>query len=166
MSTIVLIKCIVIGSAMGLLSGLVGVGGGIIAVPCFMYFLGMSTSVAMGTSLAVIVPVAISGSIKHYMQDNVQLKYALLVAAGGIIFAYLGAMLNEALGTPEREVWLKRAFSIVMIIAGTRMMAKTFITSSPKAGQTQTSLTSAEASADAREMATPEEATTLERNAE
>ena len=51
--------CLGIGCAMGFLAGLLGVGGGIIAIPCMMYFLKMGSQQAMGTSLAVIVPVAL-----------------------------------------------------------------------------------------------------------
>lgn len=122
MDCLMILKCLAIGSAMGLLSGLVGVGGGIVAVPCFIYFLGMSPSVAMGTSLAVIIPVAIGGTFKHFQQGNVVMKYAVIVAVGGILCAYLGAMINHYLGTSGREVWLKRIFSIIMIVIGTRML--------------------------------------------
>lgn len=106
------------GAVMGIMSGLLGIGGGVVAVPIMMYCLKMETKLAMGTSLAVIVPVAISGSIKHYTQDHVNFHAAALIALSGIVFAYLGATLNKKLP----EVWLRRIFAFFMILISVRML--------------------------------------------
>lgn len=106
------------GVAMGVLSGLLGIGGGVVAVPLMMYGLKMNTKLAMGTSLAVIVPVAVSGSYKHFMQDHVNLGAAALIAVSGIIFAYIGAVLNKRV--PER--WLRQIFAVFMIVIAVKML--------------------------------------------
>lgn len=110
--------CLGIGCAMGLFSGLLGVGGGIIAVPAMVYFLKMDLREATGTSLAIIVPVALSGSFKHVMQDNVRMKAGLCIAVSGIVMAYVGAWLNGKID----PMMLKRAFAVFMIIVAVKML--------------------------------------------
>jgi hypothetical protein len=110
--------CLAIGAAMGLLSGLLGVGGGIIAVPAMMYFLKFGPKLAMGTSLAIIIPVSIAGAAKHFHQGQVDLRVALYIALAGMVCAYLGAWLNSVLD-PH---WLRRLFAIFIIAVGVRML--------------------------------------------
>jgi uncharacterized membrane protein YfcA len=110
--------CLGIGCAMGFLAGLLGVGGGIIAVPCMMYFLKMGPQQAMGTSLAIIVPVAIAGSYKHISQGHVNFKVAACIGITGILLSYFGAWLNHRMD----PLWLKRAFAIFIILTGAQML--------------------------------------------
>ncbi|OGV63139.1 MAG: hypothetical protein A2498_04780 [Lentisphaerae bacterium RIFOXYC12_FULL_60_16] len=107
-----------IGSVMGLLSGLLGIGGGTIAIPGMMYLLKMPTHLAMGTSLAVIIPVAISGTYKHMLNKNVDFKVAIGLAIGGIVFAYIGAWLQ----THVPELMLKRIFGLFIIVLGLNLV--------------------------------------------
>jgi len=109
---------IAIGAVMGLLAGLIGVGGGIIAIPAMMIFLGMDVKMAMGTSLAVIIPVSISGTIKHAMVNNVNYKTAACIALGGVVCAYLGAKLHHRL-EPQT---LRKGFAIFIICVGAKML--------------------------------------------
>jgi uncharacterized membrane protein YfcA len=113
-----ILTCAGIGAAMGLLAGLLGVGGGVIAVPAMIYFLKMDPRLAIGTSLAVIVPVSISGSVKHLLNDNVDLKAGICLAVGGIAFAYLGAWLCHALD----PTWLRRLFAVFLLLVGVKML--------------------------------------------
>lgn len=107
-----------LGLTAGTLGGLLGVGGGIIIVPALIYLLKLPTHVAVGTSLAVIIPTAISGSFTHFTKGNVDLRAALLVAIGSIVGAYLGATVAEQLP----ELFLKRAFGILLAIMAIRMI--------------------------------------------
>ena len=113
-----LLVCLGIGCAMGLLAGLLGVGGGIIAVPAMMYFLNMDPQRAMATSLAIIIPVSIAGTFKHYNDGYVNLKISLFIAISGVAFSYFGAWLNHRLD----PVWLKRVFAIFLIITAVHML--------------------------------------------
>lgn len=115
--------CILTGCAMGLLSGMLGVGGGIIAVPAMVFFLGMNIHQATGTSLAVIVPVALAGAVQRHVQGDVNLKWALVLAAGGIICGFLGAKLSASVDA----VWLKRLFAVVLFVAGALLIRDSFI---------------------------------------
>ena len=83
----------VIGLVSGITSGLFGVGGGIVMVPAMMFFMrdqiGDNIKVAIGTSLAVIIPTALIGSFKHYQQGNInwQVVLALVPAVFAVVKA-------------------------------------------------------------------------------
>jgi len=109
---------IAIGAAMGLLAGLIGVGGGIIAIPAMMHFLHLDVKTAMATSLAVIIPVSISGTVKHAMAGQIDYKTAACIAIGGVACAYLGVKLNQKL-EPQT---LKKIFAIFIICVGINML--------------------------------------------
>ena len=113
-----LLVCLGIGCAMGLLAGLLGVGGGIIAIPAMIYFLKMDPQRAMATSLAIIVPVALTGALKHYSAGFVNLQVGLLIAITGIAFSYCGAWLNHHMD----PMWLKRIFAIFLLIIAVHML--------------------------------------------
>lgn len=82
-----------IGVAGGILSGLFGIGGGIIMVPAFVAYAKMTQKMAAGTSLAAIVPVSAVGSISYALSGNVDWLAALLLAIGAIVGAQLGTYL-------------------------------------------------------------------------
>lgn len=115
-----ILVCVAIGAAMGLLAGLIGVGGGILAVPAMIYFLGLSPKAAMATSLAVIIPVSISGTVKHFTEGKVDLKIAAVIAVGGVVFAYLGAWIQHQ--DWLNEMHLKKGFAIFIICVGLKML--------------------------------------------
>ena len=113
--------CAGIGVAMGLLAGLLGVGGGVIAIPAMIYLLNMDPKVAFGTSLAAIVPVALSGSITHYALGQVNLKAFVCLAATGVVFGWVGAHLGHGLDA----FWLRRCFAIFLLLVGVKMLFET-----------------------------------------
>ncbi|HEY0494044.1 MAG TPA: sulfite exporter TauE/SafE family protein [Candidatus Dormibacteraeota bacterium] len=113
---------IVIGLALGLVagvgSGLLGIGGGAIMVPAMVVLLGLSQHVAQGTSLAVIIPTAISGSITHFRMGNVRLATAAWLSVGGIMGAVVGAL--AALAAPDEA--LRLLFGGYLAFTGVRML--------------------------------------------
>jgi uncharacterized membrane protein YfcA len=110
--------CCLIGLLMGVLSGLIGIGGGIVAVPAMIYFLGIDPRVAMGTSLAIIVPVALAGAVKRFQQGDVDVIAFVSITILGIGGAILGAWLSSYLSS----VALQRIFAVFMILVGVKMM--------------------------------------------
>lgn len=102
----------------GILSGLLGVGGGIILVPVMVAFLGFTQHSAHATSLAVIVPTALVGGIVYGMHGNMSLVLAATLAAGSILGASLGARWMTRIPAAQ----LKRMFGILLIIVGIRMV--------------------------------------------
>lgn len=107
-----------IGLAAGTISGLFGVGGGILMVPAAVMLLKADIHTAVGTSLAVIVPTALVGTIRHHQFGHVDFSMAIGLAVGALVGAYLiGAPLAKAT-EPDK---LKLMFGILMIIVGLRM---------------------------------------------
>ena len=93
-----------IGVVAGIGSGLLGIGGGAVMVPAMVVLLGLSQHVAQGTSLLVIIPTAVSGSITHFRMGNVHLRKAAWLSAGGVLGAVAGAF--AALATPDEVLRL------------------------------------------------------------
>lgn len=83
-----------VGALAGLLSGLLGVGGGIVMVPGFTHFAGMSLKRAIATSLACVALFAVPGTLTHAFFGEIDWRFALLLAAGVVPGARLGAALT------------------------------------------------------------------------
>ncbi len=114
-----------VGLGAGFLSGLLGVGGGVLIVPALVLLLDMSQRGAQATSLAVIVPAALAGCIRyHFLEHSVDWRLAAGVAVGAVIGASgLGVPLAHRLG----DETLKRLFGLLMIAVGLRMTGLTQI---------------------------------------
>jgi len=107
-----------IGLASGVTSGLFGVGGGVVMVPAMVYFLTMDIKLAIGTSLAVIIPTAASGVFKHHQMGNVDWRVALSLAPTALCGAYLGAWLTSQVSSAS----LKRIFGGFLLVVSLRML--------------------------------------------
>ena len=107
-----------IGLVTGVTSGLFGVGGGIIMVPAMMFFMKLDIKTAVGTSLAVIIPTALSGTYKHIMQGNVDWRTMLSLAPTAIIGGYAGAWLTTHIPADN----LKRAFGAFLVLVGVKLL--------------------------------------------
>jgi len=119
---------IIIGLAAGALGGFVGIGGGIIIVPALIYILGFSTHQAMGTSLAVMLPpIGVLAVINYYRAGDLNMPYALIIAAAFIFGGYAGSKISLSLKGSEHIV--KLIFGILMLYVSGRMIydaVKTF----------------------------------------
>ena len=107
-----------IGAGAGLLSGLFGVGGGIIMVPAMVLLAGMAQQRASATSLAAIVPIATVGAIIFGGADSVDLLAAAIVVVGSLIGVQLGSRLMPRVG--DRR--LRMVFAVFMIAVGITML--------------------------------------------
>jgi uncharacterized protein len=108
-----------IGLASGLLSGLVGVGGGIIIVPALVFFLGFSQQAAQGTSLGLLLlPVGIFAVFNYYDRGFIDWKVIAIMCITFVIGCWLGSKL--ALSIPERTV--KRIFAILLLYTAIKMI--------------------------------------------
>lgn len=119
MDTQVVILLIVIGLASGMLSGLVGVGGGIIIVPALVFFLGFSQHQAQGTSLGLLLlPVGILAVMNYYNKGYIDIKVVLIMSIAFVAGGWAGSKLSLALP----EITIKRIFAIVLFYAAFRML--------------------------------------------
>lgn len=109
---------ILIGLLAGILSGFVGVGGGIVIVPALVLCLGLSQHQAAGTSLALLMtPVGIFAVYNYYKAGNINIYYALLIAVGFVLGAYFGSkMALKVSGDISRKV-----FAGFMILVAIKM---------------------------------------------
>ncbi|MBL0232229.1 MAG: sulfite exporter TauE/SafE family protein [Chitinophagaceae bacterium] len=124
MTTQIILIALLIGLAAGVLSGLVGVGGGIIMVPALVFALQYTQHQAQGTSLAVLtLPVVIIASLYYYHQCQragtpIDLKVVGLLAAGFLVGGYFGSKL--ALAIPEDI--LKKVFALILLYTAIKMV--------------------------------------------
>src|SRR3990170_2654945 len=92
---------ILLGLIAGALSGLIGIGGGIIIVPALIFMFGFTQHQAQGTTLAMMVPpIGILAAWAYYTQGYVDIKAAALLCAGFVIGGYLGGKAAVSLSTP------------------------------------------------------------------
>ncbi len=109
----------VLGIVAGVLSGLAGVGGGIVIVPALVFLFGFSQHMAQGTSLAVLVPpVGLLAMIQYYRKGDVDLKAALLIVGGLVAGSVFGAKI--ALALPQAT--LKKGFGVILLLASMRYL--------------------------------------------
>ena len=86
-------KVLVTGLASGFVSGLLGIGGGIVSVPAMVLLLGLDQHTAQGISLAAIVPTVATGTLMHQTMGNVEFRVAKWVGLGAIAGGFAGASL-------------------------------------------------------------------------
>lgn len=114
-------KGLVIGVVAGFLSGLFGVGGGVLIVPALVLAAGYQQRLAHGTSLAAVLPIATSGLIGFAVQDSVDWAVAPLLVVGAVVGAMLGTRLLHVL--PVRV--LAGAFAVLLLLTAGQMLLST-----------------------------------------
>jgi len=119
MSAQLVVIILLIGLVAGVLSGLVGVGGGIVVVPALIYFLAFSQQQAQGTSLGLLLlPAGILAVVNYYKQGYVDYRVVGVLALGFIVGSFFGS--KVALSLPQETV--KKIFAIVMLIVSIKML--------------------------------------------
>jgi uncharacterized protein len=124
MTAQLIITALLIGLAAGMLSGLVGIGGGIIMVPALVFFMNYTQHQAQGTSLAVLtMPVVILASLYYYHQCQklgtpIDLKIVGLLAAGFIVGAFFGSKIALVINQDA----LKKIFAVILLYTAIKML--------------------------------------------
>ena len=117
MQTILLL--VLVGLAAGVLSGMVGVGGGIIIVPALVYILGFSQHEAQGTSLGLLLlPVGIFAVLNYYKQGYIDVKVVAIMCITFVAGGWLGSKI--ALSLPQETV--KKVFAVILILVAFKML--------------------------------------------
>lgn len=112
----------VLGLAVGFLSGLLGIGGGVIMVPGLVLLLKMTQQNAQAISLAVMVPVALWGSFRYFSSPS--LTFDFRVVALLVILALVGTSLGTALALYLSPGTLRKVFAVALILMGAWMLIK------------------------------------------
>lgn len=108
-----IIGLLLIGIVAGMLSGLVGIGGGIVIVPCLVLIYGLTQKEAQGTSLALLsIPVTFIAAYTYHKEGYVNWKIALILACGFVLGGFLGGKIVLGLDTAV----VKKIFAVAMII--------------------------------------------------
>jgi uncharacterized protein len=110
---------LLLGLFAGWLSGMVGIGGGIVIVPALVFFFAYSFRTAQGTSIAALAPpIGLMAAYVYYRQGNVDVKAAALIALGFFVGGFLGAKTNYLL---KKEI-VENTLAIVLIGIGVKML--------------------------------------------
>ena len=111
-----------IGVIAGMLSGLVGVGGGIVMVPLLIYLMGFNQHQAQGTSLTVlVVPVTAAAVYNYYKEGYIDWRYAGIIALFFVVGGYFGSKMAISID----QKMLKKIFAIVLLfVAGKMLLSK------------------------------------------
>lgn len=106
---------IAIGIVAGILSGMFGIGGGVVIVPALIYLAGFRHHQATGTSLAVLLPpIGIAAAYEYYRHGNVDIRAAAIVALGVLVGGWLGAVAANRIEGP----YLRLAFGVFVVSLG------------------------------------------------
>ncbi len=117
LTTILLL--LLIGLAAGFLSGLIGIGGGVLIVPALVLLLGFSQKLAQGTSLGLLLlPVGLLAVMQYYKQGYLNVNYIGILAISFILGSFLGSKL--ALSMSDEKV--KKIFAVIMMLIALKML--------------------------------------------
>lgn len=107
-----------IGILAGIFSGFIGIGGGLIIVPCLVYFFAMSQHTAQGTSLAMMLPpIGFLAVYNYYKSGYVDFKIAGILCLSFIIGSFFGSKIAISLSADM----VKRIFGVIIILVGIKM---------------------------------------------
>ena len=123
---VIIVSCLILGSVVGILAGMLGIGGGLIIVPALSYllvhFMGMTTEtvmpVAIATSLSTIIFTGTSSALAHYKLGNIQ-RYIVLYTGLGIAF---GAIAGAQVASHMSGELLKDVFAVLVILIALQMI--------------------------------------------
>ena len=110
---------VLLGIAAGVLSGLIGIGGGIIIVPALVFFFGFTQLKAQGTTIALMVPpIGLLAAWTYYQKGYVDIKVASLVCLGFVVGGLVGANIATGLS----NVVLEKVFGIILLFIALKML--------------------------------------------
>ena len=114
-----IIILLILGVVAGILSGMVGIGGGIVIVPALVYFLGYTQHQAQGTVLFMfLLPIGILGVYNYYNAGAIEWRTAFIMALTFLVGSYFGS--KFALSLPQETV--KKVFGVIMLLVSVKMI--------------------------------------------
>ncbi len=110
---------VVLGVIAGMMSGIFGIGGGIVIIPALVFFFGFTQTQAQGTTLALMVPpIGLLAALRYYQSGNVKLSAAALICAGFFAGGWFGANWIQNVPAPI----LKRVFGAFLFFFSIKMI--------------------------------------------
>jgi uncharacterized protein len=117
METVIIL--LIIGLVAGVLSGMVGIGGGIVIVPALVYFLTYSQHQAQGTVLFMfLLPIGILGVFNYYNAGHIEFKTAFIMASTFFIGSYFGSKISIGID----QATLKKVFGVILFLVSLKMI--------------------------------------------
>lgn len=114
-----MLSYLILGLVAGLLSGILGLGGGAVIIPALVYLFSFSQHQAQGTTLAMMVPpIGLLAALQYYRQGNVKISVALILCIGFIAGSFYGARLVEKIP----DVLLKKIFGVFLLAVSFKMI--------------------------------------------
>lgn len=119
---------VALGLCVGVFSGMLGLGGGVIVVPALVFVCGFGQKAAQGTALAVMVPMALVGAIRYWRNPEIELRGTViaLISLGAIV----GTLFGTELAARLPAATLRKLFAVFLVVVGVRMFA-----TSPRSGK-------------------------------
>lgn len=115
------ISLLLTGLLAGVLGGFFGIGGGIIIIPALIYLFGFNQHMAQGTTLAAMIPpIGLMAAIAYWRAGNVDLKAAILIAAGFFVGGWIGGIAVQHVSGAT----LRRVFAVLLAIVAVKMWFK------------------------------------------
>jgi len=110
---------VILGIVAGILSGALGIGGGVILIPALVFIFGLTQHQAQGTTLALMIPpIGLLAALRYYQGGNVKLGIAAFICLGFFFGGLIGANLVQNLSEPL----LKKIFAIFLLVISLRML--------------------------------------------
>ncbi len=110
---------IIVGLLVGVVSGIIGIGGGLLIVPILIYGFGWQQHIAQGTSLAMLVPpIGILAAWKYYQAGHVDIAVAGMLCAGFFVGSYIGGSFANQIPADT----LRRVFGSIMLLVSIKMI--------------------------------------------
>lgn len=114
-----MVPFLLLGLLAGILSGLLGIGGGILIIPVLVFVFGLSQHMAQGTTLALMVPpIGLLAAWTYYKQGHVNLGIAALICIG----FFFGGLLGAKLAGVVSGVLLRRLFGLALLVTALKMI--------------------------------------------
>ena len=119
MSFTTILLLVIVGLSAGFLSGLIGIGGGVIIVPALVFLVGFTQKQAQGTSLGILLlPVGILAVLQYYKQGYINVNYVLIVSIAFVAGGFFGSKLALTLSDQN----MKRIFAVILLFISLKML--------------------------------------------
>ncbi len=110
---------IVLGVCAGLVSGTLGLGGGIVFIPALVILWGFEQKSAQGTALAIMVPMALVGALRYWKNPEIDMSLTIILLI--VLGAIAGALAGTELASRLPNHVLRKVFAIFLVVAAVRM---------------------------------------------